>query len=122
MNSIDAANEERTQQILDAGSRPRMIVIDASAWVDLAIGEATPGLVGAATTNGHWLVPEHFRLEGLNAIRGRWLGRQINDLQFDALTAELMASDLDAWPTAPLMPRVRHLPRTQMHTMARISR
>ncbi len=86
-----------------------MIVIDASAWVDLATGVATARLVNAATTNGHWLVPEHFRLEGLNAVRGRWLGRQISDLQFNALTAELISTDVDVWPTAPLLPRVRAL-------------
>lgn len=86
-----------------------MIVIDACAWVDLATGVAPAHLVSAANSNGHWLVPEHFRLEGLNAVRGRWLGRQISDLQFDSLTAELISSDVDVWPTAPLLPRVRAL-------------
>ena len=86
-----------------------MIVLDASAWVDVATGVAPPGLVDVAANSGHWLVPEHFRLEAMNAVRGRWLGRQINDLQMDALTADIVSIDVDVWPTAPLLPRIRGL-------------
>jgi predicted nucleic acid-binding protein len=86
-----------------------VIVLDTSAWVDLAIDDAAAPLVDAVRTSGHWLVPEHFRAEAMNAIRGLWLGRQITAATFDDATAQLIAADLDVWPTAPLLPRIRQL-------------
>jgi predicted nucleic acid-binding protein len=86
-----------------------MIVIDASAWVDIAIGEATEAVSEAMAADGHWVVPEHFRLETSNALRGRWLGKQLSDAQFDELTAQLSDTPVDVWPTAALLPRIRAL-------------
>jgi predicted nucleic acid-binding protein len=42
-------------------------------------------------------------------VRGAWLGKQIDDEQFDRLTDRIAAQDLDVWPTAPLLPRIRQL-------------
>lgn len=86
-----------------------MIVVDASAWVDVSTGLANEELRTAVTSTGHWVVPEHFRLEAMNAIRGRWLGRQLSDVQLNDLTAQLIEAPVDIWPTAPLLPRVRAL-------------
>ncbi len=86
-----------------------MIVLDTSAWVDLAIDDAAAPLVDAIRTSGHWVVPEHFRTEAMNAIRGLWLGRKISAPTFDDATTQLIAADLDVWPTAPLLPRIRQL-------------
>lgn len=86
-----------------------MIVLDTSAWVDLAIDEAGPRLVDVMRSSGHWIVPEHFRTEAMNAIRGLWLGRKISSATFDDATTQLIAADLDTWPTVPLLPRMRQL-------------
>lgn len=86
-----------------------MIVLDTSAWVDLAIDEASPRLVELMRSSGHWIAPEHFRVEAMNAIRGLWLGRKITVATMDDATAQLIAADLDIWPTAPLLPRIRQL-------------
>ena len=60
-------------------------------------------------SSGHWIVPEHFRAEAMNAIRGLWLGRKISVATLDDATAQLIRADLDVWPTAPLLPRMRQL-------------
>ncbi|MBX3195246.1 MAG: type II toxin-antitoxin system VapC family toxin [Microbacteriaceae bacterium] len=86
-----------------------MIVLDTSAWVDLAIDGATPQLVDAIRSSGHWVVPEHFRTEAMNAIRGLWLGHKVTRATFDEAAAQLMTVDLDPWPTAPLIPRMQQL-------------
>lgn len=86
-----------------------MIVLDTSAWVDLAVDEAAASLVDAMRASGHWMVPEHFRAEAMNAIRGLWLGRKITADTFDEATSQLIAADLDVWPTAPLLPRIQQL-------------
>jgi predicted nucleic acid-binding protein len=86
-----------------------MLVLDSSAYVDLELERAAPELVGAMTRTGHWVVPEHFRIEAFSAIRGAWLGGQIGDDDLDRITHRLQVLDLDVWPTAPLLPRIREL-------------
>jgi predicted nucleic acid-binding protein len=86
-----------------------VIVLDTSAWVDLAIDDASPRLVEAMGVSGHWIVPEHFRTEAMNAIRGLWLGREITEATLDDATTQLISADVDVWPTAPLLPRMRQL-------------
>jgi predicted nucleic acid-binding protein len=73
------------------------------------IDDAAPRLVDAMATSGHWIVPEHFRAEAMNTIRGLWLGRKVTVATFDAAMTELIGADLDIWPTAPLLPRMRQL-------------
>lgn len=86
-----------------------MLVLDSSAFVDLEFGRATPELVAAMARTGHWVVPEHFRLEAFSAIRGVWLGGKVDDEGFDRITHRLQVLDLGVWPTAPLLPRIREL-------------
>ncbi len=86
-----------------------MLVLDSSAFVDLELERATPELVSAMARSGHWVVPEHFRLEAFNAIRGIWLGRKLDDDGLERATHRLQVLDLDVWPTAPLLPRIREL-------------
>lgn len=88
-----------------------MRVIDASAWIDLSLGRASGALRDAMSASGEWFVPEHFRLEAFNAIRGVWLGNKIDDAQFAFHTGELANRAFEVWPTAPLFPRIRELAR-----------
>ena len=75
----------------------------------MATGLVDDVLREAVSSDGHWVVPEHFRLEVMNALRGRWLGRQLNDRQLNDLTAQLVDTPVDIWPTAGLLPRIRAL-------------
>jgi predicted nucleic acid-binding protein len=84
-----------------------MIVVDASAYVDVLLDQAGDALYDALETSGHWVVPEHFRLEVVSAVRGAWLAGRLADRQFDAHVATIARQDLDVWPTAPLLPRIR---------------
>lgn len=86
-----------------------MIVVDASAFVDLLTDEADDPLVEALTRSGHWVVPEHFRAEVVNALRGLWLGRRIDDAEFERALQIVSTRPLDVWPTTPLLPRIREL-------------
>jgi predicted nucleic acid-binding protein len=86
-----------------------MLVLDSSAFVDLELERARPELVAAMARTGHWVVPEHFRIEVFSAVRGAWLGGKIGDEELDRITKRLVALDLDVWPTAPLLPRIREL-------------
>jgi predicted nucleic acid-binding protein len=86
-----------------------MLVLDSSAFVDVELGRAEPELVDAMQRSGHWVVPEHFRVEAFSAIRGAWLGGKLTDTAFERATHRLQVLDLDVWPTAPLIPRVREL-------------
>ena len=86
-----------------------MLVLDSSAFVDLELERATPELVAALSRSGHWVVPEHFRVEAFSAFRGSWLSRQLDEAGFDQAAQRLQAMDFDVWPTAPLVPRMREL-------------
>lgn len=86
-----------------------MLVIDSSAFVDLQLERATTELVAAMGRSGHWVVPEHFRVEAFNAFRGSWLSRKLDDAGFDEAAHRLQTMDFDVWPTAPLVPRMREL-------------
>ncbi|HWH97737.1 MAG TPA: type II toxin-antitoxin system VapC family toxin [Pseudolysinimonas sp.] len=86
-----------------------MLVLDSSAFVALELERATPEVVAALARSGHWVVPEHFRVEAFNALRGLWFGRKLDDARFERSTRRLQVLDLDVWPTAPLLPRIREL-------------
>lgn len=88
-----------------------MIVVDSSAWVDAVIGEATPTLIDALASDGHWVVPEHFHLEALSALRGRYIGGKSDDLGFARAVQYLAQQKVDVWPTVPLIPRIVSLTR-----------
>lgn len=86
-----------------------MIVIDTSAWVDAALGRSTDDLDSILASDGHWVVPEHFQLEALNALRGAFLGRKLDQLGFARAARDLASARVDVWPTAPLVPRILQL-------------
>lgn len=86
-----------------------MLVIDASAWVEVALGRAGNVLLAAMGAEGHWVVPEHFRTEAFSALRGLWLGKALGDEGFELRVRELAEGELDVWPTRPLLPRMREL-------------
>lgn len=86
-----------------------MIVVDASAYVSVALGRATSALIGALETSGHWVVPEHFRLEVTSAIRREWLHGALDRAALERLVVGVARSDVDVWPTSPLLPRILEL-------------
>lgn len=91
-----------------------MIVVDASAFVEVV---ATPDsdrgaiLVDELERDPHWVVPEHFRIEAGNALRGLLLAGQLDEGDFDSAFDRLAVQPFDVWPTVPLLPRVRELVR-----------
>ena len=56
-----------------------------------------------------WLVPAHFLVEVVSALRGRMLGRAITVDQFEAAVAALARAEVDEHPIGPLLPRMRQL-------------
>ncbi len=86
-----------------------MIVVDSSAWVDLATNGGSTRLYDALGSSGHWVVPQHFRPEAMNAVRGLWLGRYLSDGEFEEAVEQLGTADLDEWSTVSLIPRIREL-------------
>jgi predicted nucleic acid-binding protein len=88
-----------------------LIVVDSSAWIDFSLERAPDVLVDALLSDGHWVVPEHFQVEVLNALRGGYLGNKIDDIRLARSTRELMEQELDVWPTSGLIPRIMQLLR-----------
>ena len=87
-----------------------MIVLDASAVVHLLLGtEVHTGFLRTSLADPHWVVPEHFVLEVASGLRGAWMGRDIDDTEFDTVLDVLAGLPLDVWPTRPLLPRIRQL-------------
>jgi predicted nucleic acid-binding protein len=88
-----------------------MIVVDTSAWVDMVLGRESDALADLLERDGHWVVPEHFSIEALNALRGGFLGGKVDDLGLARAVRSLADAQLDVWPTAPLIPRIVQLVR-----------
>jgi predicted nucleic acid-binding protein len=86
-----------------------LIVLDASAWVDIARARAPQELTDLLAVDGHWAVPEHFTLEVLSAFRGAYLSRELDQMGLARAVRDLVSAPLDVWPTAPLIPRVVQL-------------
>ncbi|MEO8263154.1 MAG: type II toxin-antitoxin system VapC family toxin [Pseudolysinimonas sp.] len=86
-----------------------MIVLDASAWIDIARARASQALSDLVVSDPHWVVPEHFALEVLSALRGAHLGGDLDQLGFARAVRDLADSPLDVWPTTPLIPRIVQL-------------
>ncbi len=86
-----------------------MIVVDASAYVDVALGRASDPVLDALEVSGHWVVPEHFRLEVMSAVRREWLAGAIDGGGLARIVGELADRGLDVWPTPILMPRILEL-------------
>jgi predicted nucleic acid-binding protein len=86
-----------------------LIVVDASAWIDIAMAHSSPELDALLQADGHWVVPEHFTLEVLSGFRGAYLGGQLDQLGFARVVRDLAAVSFDVWPSAPLIPRIVQL-------------
>jgi predicted nucleic acid-binding protein len=86
-----------------------VIVVDTSAWVDVALGRANPELLSILEGDGHWVVPEHFRLEVLTAVRGAYRGNTLDALGYARAVRDLADAAVDVWPTDPLIPRILQL-------------
>ena len=54
------------------------------------------------------MAPEHIALEVMSALRGVWLGGQLNRPAFEAASRRL-ESPLDVLPTKPMLPRIVEL-------------
>lgn len=88
------------------------LALDASAAAEYLIS-ADPirraAVVDAIGDDPHWVVPEHFLIETMNALRGRWLGGHVDRAVFETAVAVLGEFELDVWPTAALLPRIVEL-------------
>lgn len=86
-----------------------VLVVDASAFVGF-LDPAGSGAVDVHLAGDpHWVVPEHFVIEVIQALRGLWFRGSITESELDAALVTLGAAHLDVWPTSPLLPRIREL-------------
>ncbi len=89
-----------------------MLVIDASAFVEVLTAPDSPrrrDLFVDLDRDAHWVVPEHFRLEVANALRGLRLAGNLTDDDLSETFLRLAEQPFDVWPTAPLLPRILEL-------------
>jgi predicted nucleic acid-binding protein len=87
-----------------------VLVVDASAFVAFLIPEVGRGKVDEPLlADTHWVVPEHFVIEAVQALRGLWLRKTIVQTRLDEALAVLTQAKFDTWPTLPLLPRIREL-------------
>lgn len=78
-------------EMLDSRSPAALLVVDA-------LGE-----------DPVWAVPEHFRIEVANAVRGLMLGRLITREAFEEALGNLSRAHIEVFPTVPLLPRIGEL-------------
>jgi predicted nucleic acid-binding protein len=86
-----------------------LIVLDASAWIDIARSRASAELTALVVGDGHWVVPEHFTIEVMSGFRGAYLGGDLDQMSYARVVRALVAAQLDVWPTSPLVPRIVQL-------------
>jgi predicted nucleic acid-binding protein len=86
-----------------------LIVVDASAWIDLAMRRESDEVGDLLERDGHWVVPQHFAIESLNALRGIHLGGMLDQLSFARAIKTLADTSFDVRPTEPLIPRIVQL-------------
>ncbi|GAB3767623.1 type II toxin-antitoxin system VapC family toxin [Microlunatus parietis] len=90
-----------------------MIVPDASALALIFADEdAEPRTIRARElldADPAWVVPEHWRTEVFNVIRGLWLGRKFDDAQAVRAAGTLARMVVAIAPTAPLLDRMWQL-------------
>lgn len=88
------------------------VAVDASAVIEFLIGgraSRRAAVHDAIGDDPHWVVPEHFLLEAVNGLRGRWLGGHLDREQFASAVALLAEFEFDVWPTNALLPRIVQL-------------
>ena len=87
-----------------------MIVVDASAMVDIITGEGRSAVFKAvAASASRWVVPEHFVLEVTSGLRGAWLAGRIDRPGFIAAMDRLASFRTVTWPVGSLLPRIVEL-------------
>ncbi len=87
-----------------------MIVIDASAMVDIITGEGRATELAAATAfASRWIVPEHFVIEVTSGLRGAWLAGRLDRRGFATAIDRLGTFRMVTWPTGSLLPRILEL-------------
>lgn len=87
-----------------------MIVVDASALVDMLIGQGqAAALTPWADADPQWVVPEHFLLEAMSGLRGNWLAGRLDDEGFADAQDRLAIVQLLTYPTGGLLLRVAEL-------------
>ena len=87
-----------------------MIVLDASAMIEIIIGESRAmELAAVASFASRWIVPEHFAIEVTSGLRGAWLGGRINRPGFAAAIDRLTTFRTVTWPVGSLLPRIVEL-------------
>jgi predicted nucleic acid-binding protein len=88
------------------------IAVDASAAIEYLVptdARLRDAVVDGIAGDPHWVVPEHFVLETVNGLRGRWLGGHLSEEEFVSAVTVLAEFEFDVWPTAALLPRVMQL-------------
>jgi predicted nucleic acid-binding protein len=89
-----------------------LIVIDASAVVDLLTGQGRSSeLLAWATADPQWVVPEHLLLEVTSGLRGEWLAGRLDEAEFRTAIDRLDTTQFLTWPTGSLLRRIAELAR-----------
>ncbi|WP_161606109.1 type II toxin-antitoxin system VapC family toxin [Microlunatus speluncae] len=86
-----------------------MLVIDASAFVDLTLGTATEAMVAQVAADGDWHAPEHLTVEVASAFRGLWRGGVLDDAAFSAAVVRLTTARITGCPVRLLLSRIVEL-------------
>ena len=88
------------------------IAVDASAAIEYLVptdARLRDAVVDGIGGDPHWVVPEHFVLETVNGLRGRWLSGHLSQDEFGSAVTVLAEFEFEVWPTAALLPRVVQL-------------
>lgn len=87
-----------------------MIIVDASAMVDILTGEGRADELSAvAMSASRWVMPEHFILEVTSGVRGAWLAGRLDRPAFEAAVDRLMTFRMVTYPVGSLMRRITEL-------------
>jgi predicted nucleic acid-binding protein len=87
-----------------------VIIIDSSALVEILVEKArADALRKLAESDLEWLVPEHFVLEVVSALRGLWLAGHLERSTFEAAVSRVEALPIEVWPSKDLLPRIVEL-------------
>jgi predicted nucleic acid-binding protein len=87
-----------------------MIVVDASAMVDIITGQRRAAELSAVVTfASRCVVPEHFLLEVTSGLRGAWLTGRIDRAGFAVAMDRLATFRTVTWPVGSLLPRIVEL-------------
>ncbi len=86
-----------------------MLVIDASAFVELTLGTASEAMVAQVSADGDWHAPEHLTVEVCSAFRGLWCGGVLDDAAFSAAVVRLATARITGCSVRLLLSRIVEL-------------